>query len=101
MSGATARPWRMIELVKNRVCVADSNLMVICSGKVSQADEFNLIVRAVNSHDALVLALRKLCNEVEGCAEMARECIGNTNASVLLLRLNEARDALALAEEKA
>lgn len=39
----------------------------------------------------LLLALVKLTNEVMGSAEMARECIGNTNANVLLQRAQEAR----------
>jgi hypothetical protein len=44
-----------------------------------------------NEINALVEALTKLSNEAMGSAEMARECIGNTNANVLLQRAQEAR----------
>lgn len=40
-------------------------------------------------------AATKLANEAEGIAEMARDCIGNTNVAVLLQRVRLARAALA------
>lgn len=46
----------------------------------------------------LLEALIKLSNEVMGSAEMARPCIGNTNANCLLQRAEEARAASAKAE---
>lgn len=43
----------------------------------------------------LRLALARLANEVMGSAEMARECIGNTNTHCLIQRATEARTLLA------
>lgn len=62
------------------------------------------IVRAVNSHEALVSALKRLANEVGGlvgiCELEMRGAAGNTNVNVLMQRLDEARAALALTEGK-
>jgi len=44
----------------------------------------------------LIEALIKLSNEAKGSSDMARECIGNTNANCLEQRADEAR---ALIEE--
>ncbi len=60
------------------------------------------IVLAVNSHDALVEALRKLTNEVNGWTDShqleLREIMGQCNLTVLKMRITEARAALKLAE---
>jgi hypothetical protein len=45
----------------------------------------------------LLDALRKLANEASGVVEMARECIGNTNAAALEHKVQAARAAIARA----
>lgn len=62
------------------------------------------IVRAVNTHDALVDALRRLRNEVSALMAFQagiREVAGHTNVSVLLRRVSEADAALTSAEKSA
>jgi len=55
-----------------------------------------LVARQAAERDAERLreALTKLANEAEACAEMARPCVGNTNTTILLLRIKEARNAI-------
>jgi hypothetical protein len=47
----------------------------------------------------LLDALIKLSNEALASVELARPCIGNTNANCLLARATEARELIAKAEK--
>lgn len=94
-------PWRIDE----------SGWIVDASGEnVTGVYDFDVvigdlafIVRCVNSHDALVAALRSLRNEANGLIGFVgdknlREVVGTANANCIRRRLDEADAVLAQAE---
>lgn len=80
----------------NRVTRARSE---IASTSVVDSDFARTLERELSASQAEVERLReamqKLANEAFAIAEMARPCIGHTNAAVLHLRIKEAEDAIA------
>ncbi len=79
-------PWRVdrsFVVGKNGESIAD--MLQWTDGGPANGE---FITRACNSHDNLVESLRQLANEVAGM-------LGSTNLTVLKLRLDEARAALA------
>jgi hypothetical protein len=60
-ASASKRPWR----VADEIFVDDANGVTVCLPNAERAANAALIVRCVNSHEALVEALEEMIEEVE------------------------------------
>jgi hypothetical protein len=84
--------------------MSEEERMAELEGDIVESEKWIQRVEAENSqlrelNAELLGALIKLSNEALASVELARPCIGNTNANCVLTRVTEARELIAKAEK--
>jgi hypothetical protein len=92
-------PWRAVDLGLN-IEAADRHVIATCNFSRGPAEgNVAFIVRAVNSHDDLLAALKALRNEVIGAIGIGvADSIGHTNTRCLGDKCQDAYAAIQKAE---
>ena len=95
MTGATKRPWYATGIHVQSAAINEDNYVCTAEGDTPEAaiENADLIVKAVNSHDALIAALERLVDTVD-----VRASEFSTHSIQFQMSVTKAREALEAAK---